>query len=59
MPKKSKKSKTDGIVLEIADFPKWKHSIMKWVAQILFIENVQHVIIINKFEAADEQTDLG
>ena len=59
MPKKNNYPELDGIVLEVADFPTWKHFIMKWVARILFIENVQHVIIINRFEAADEQTDLG
>lgn len=59
MPKKNNYSELNGVVLEVADFPNWKHFIMKCVARALFIEKVQHVIIINKLEAVDESTDLG
>lgn len=59
MPKKDKHPKSNGVVLEVVDFPNWKHFIMKWVARALFIKNVNHVIIIDKLEELNESTDLG
>lgn len=35
------------ILTVVKDYPEWKHTILKWVARLLFIDNVNWVILVN------------
>lgn len=59
MPKKSDYSELNGITLSVADFPNWKHSLIKWFARLLFIRKVKYVIVIHDMEEIDESTIVG
>lgn len=59
MPKKSDYSELNGITLSVADFPNWKHSLIKWFARLLFIRKVKYVIVIHDMEEINESTIVG
>jgi hypothetical protein len=43
------KSGINGITAKTLDFPEWKHSILKFVARLLFLKGANYVILIHSF----------
>jgi len=45
----------DGVTLGVIDnFPEWKHSVLKFVARLLFLKRTNYVILIHSIKTEDE-----
>jgi hypothetical protein len=45
----------NGVTLGIVDnFPEWKHSVLKFVARLLFLKRTNYVILIHSIKTEDE-----
>jgi hypothetical protein len=44
-----------GITAETLDFPEWKHSVLKFVARLLFLKRTNYVILIHSFTETEEE----
>jgi hypothetical protein len=51
------KKPPSGISLETLDFPEWKHSILKFVARLLFLKRTNYVILIHSYTEMEDDND--
>jgi hypothetical protein len=49
------KKPPSGLALETLEFPEWKHSILKFVARLLFLKRTNYVILIHSFTETEEE----
>ena len=51
------KKPPSGLALETLEFPEWKHSILKFVARLLFLKRTNYVILINSYTEMEDDND--
>ena len=48
------KKPPSGMTLETLEFPEWKHSVLKFVARLLFLKRTNYVILIHSLKETKE-----
>ncbi len=51
------KKPPSGLSLETLEFPEWKHSILKFVARLLFLKRTNYVILIHSYTEMEDGND--
>jgi hypothetical protein len=49
------KKPPSGMTLETLEFPEWKHSVLKFVARLLFLKRTNYVILIHSLKETKEE----
>jgi hypothetical protein len=49
------KDSLNGLTLGVIDdYPEWKHSVLKFVARMLFLKRTNYVILVHTIETKDD-----
>jgi hypothetical protein len=51
------KKPPSGLALETLEFPEWKHSVLKFVARMLFLKRTNYVILIHSYTEMKDDND--
>jgi hypothetical protein len=51
------KKPPSGLALKTLEFPEWKHSILKFVARLLFLKRTNYVILIHSYTEMEDDND--